>query len=72
MFEDSRDTFKLTSSSSTVVDRDVAEKVELIAGRLVRDSGYCESCAGRTLEHVAGVFARGDAKLETSEPETES
>jgi serine protein kinase len=71
LFEDSRDTFKLTAASSTVVDRDVLEKVELIAGRLVRDSGYCEACAGRTLEHVAGVFARGDAKL-APEPEAGS
>ncbi len=67
LFEDSRDSFQLTSGSSTVVDRDAAEKVELVAGRLVRDSGYCESCAARTLEHVAGLFARGDAKA--AEPE---
>jgi serine protein kinase len=63
LFEDSRDTFKITAGHSSVVDRDVAEKVELVAGRLVRDGGYCEACAARTLEHVAGVFARGDAKL---------
>ena len=62
LFEDSRDTFKLTAGSSTVVDRDVLEKVEVVAGRLVRDSGYCESCAARMLEYVSGVFARGDAK----------
>jgi serine protein kinase len=71
-FEDSRDTFKLTAGTSAVVDRDVLEKVELIASRLVRDSGYCEACAGRTLEHVAGVFARGDTKLVTPEQDGES
>ena len=62
LFEDSRDTFKITASNSTVIDRDVREKVAIINGRLVRDQGYCESCAARLLDHVAGIFARGDNK----------
>ncbi|MCB9897268.1 MAG: serine protein kinase [Planctomycetes bacterium] len=62
LFEDSRDSFKITAGASTVVDRDVLEKIELVSGRLVRDAGYCEECAARTLDHVAGVFARGDTK----------
>ncbi len=72
LFEDSRDTFKITAGSSTVVDRDVLEKVEVVAGRLVRDAGYCEACASRTLEHVAGVFARGDAKPVAPEQDASS
>ena len=35
----------------------------------VRDGGYCEACANRTLEYVAGVFARGDAKVVPPEQE---
>ncbi len=62
LFEDCRDTFKITSGSSSVIDRDVQEKVLVVAGRLVRDHGYCERCAGRLLQHVAGIFARGDGK----------
>ncbi len=62
LFEDCRDTFKLTAGQSTVVDRDVLEKVDVVAGRLVRDRAYCERCAARVLERVAGLFARGEAR----------
>jgi serine protein kinase len=62
LFEDCRDTFKLTAGTSTVIDRDVQEKVLVVQARLVRDRGYCESCATRMLDHVGGLFARGDAR----------
>jgi len=68
LFEDSRDTFKITAGASTVVDRDVREKVDLVNARLVRGFGYCESCAGRMLHDVAGIFARGDGKTADDEP----
>jgi serine protein kinase len=67
LFEDCRDTFKLTAGSSSVIDRDVQEKVAVVAGRLVRDKGYCERCASRVLERVAGLFARGDTKTPAEE-----
>ncbi|HTE05732.1 MAG TPA: serine protein kinase [Planctomycetota bacterium] len=67
LFEDCRDTFKLTAGSSTVIDRDVLEKVDVVAARLVRDRGYCERCAARVLHHVASVFARGDARAPADE-----
>jgi len=67
LFEDCRDTFKLTAGSSTVIDRDVQEKVAVVAGRLVRDQRYCERCAPRVLERVAGLFARGDPKSPAEE-----
>jgi serine protein kinase len=67
LFEDCRDTFKLTAGPSTVIDRDVQEKVAVVAGRLVRDKGYCERCAARVLERVAGLFARGDTKTPAEE-----
>ena len=67
LFEDCRDTFQITAGSSTVIDRDAVEKVEIVAGRLVRDQGYCEHCAARVLEHVAGLFARGDTKTPADE-----
>ena len=43
-----------------MIDRDVVEKVDLIAARLVRDQGYCEACAARALAHVGGLLARGE------------
>jgi serine protein kinase len=61
-FEDRRDTIQLTSQVSTVVDPDALEKIGLIRGRLMREFGYDEVSADEVLQHVAGIFARGDAK----------
>ncbi|GJM22339.1 MAG: serine protein kinase [Planctomycetota bacterium] len=69
LFEDTRDTFQLTAGDGAVVDRDASEKVAELTGRLIRGHGYCERCAARTLEHVSGLFARGDAKLPAPEEE---
>jgi len=68
LFEDSRDSFQITADSSTVVDRDVLEKVAMVRSQLVRERGHCEACAARVLEHVAGLFARGDTKTPEEEP----
>ncbi|HEX5011350.1 MAG TPA: serine protein kinase [Planctomycetota bacterium] len=67
LFEDCRDTFKITAGSSSVIDRDVAEKVSVVAARLVRERGYCEGCASRMLDYVGGLFARGDARAAADE-----
>jgi serine protein kinase len=69
LFEDCRDTFTLTTGAGSVVDRDVDEKVRLVTSHLVREKGYCERCAGRALERVSGLFARGDTKTPEEEPE---
>jgi serine protein kinase len=61
-FEDRRDTIQLTSLVSTVVDPDALEKIGLIRGRLMREFGYDEVSANEVLQHVAGIFARGEAK----------
>jgi serine protein kinase len=62
LFEDQKDTIKLTSLVSSVVDKDTQEKIDIVRGRLVRDYNYCESCASDVLHFVASIFARGDAK----------
>jgi serine protein kinase len=62
VFEDRRDTIQLTSSVSTVVDPDTQEKIDVIRDRLMREFGYDEVSADEVLQHVAGLFARGDAK----------
>jgi len=67
LFEDCRDSLKFTADSSTVVDRDVLEKVALVRSHLVRERGHCEACASRVLDHVAGLFARGDTKTPAPE-----
>jgi len=62
LFEDQKDSIKLTSLVSSVVDQDTQEKIDIVRGRLVRDYGYCESCASDVLHFVASIFARGDVK----------
>ncbi len=69
MFEDRRDTIQLTSLVSTVVDPDTQEKISVIRDRLCREFGYDELSADEVLQHVAGLFARGDAKDAEEEPE---
>jgi serine protein kinase len=61
-FEDKRDTIQLTSLVSTVVDPDTQEKIGVIRDRLMREFGYDEVSADEVLQHVAGLFARGEAK----------
>ena len=64
LFEDQKDSIKLTSLVSTVVDKDSQEKIEVVKSRLIRDFGYDEISATDVLNYVASIFARGDAKSE--------
>lgn len=60
LFEDQKDTIKLTSLVSNVVDKDTQEKIDVVKNRLIKNYGYCEICASDALGFVASVFARGD------------
>jgi serine protein kinase len=62
LFEDQKDSIKLTSLVSAVVDKDTQEKIDVVKGRMIRNYGYCEICATDVLSFVASIFARGDAK----------
>ncbi len=62
MFEDRRDSIQLTSLVSTVVDPDTQEKIAVIRDRLMRQFGYDQPSADEVLQHVANLFARGEAK----------
>ncbi len=62
LFEDQKDTIKLTSLVSSVIDKETQEKIDVVRGRLVRDYTYCDSCASDVLHYVASIFARGDVK----------
>jgi len=64
MFEDRRATIQLTSDLSAVVDPDKQEKIAVIRDQLMRKFGYDEVSADEILHHVAGLFARGEAKDE--------
>jgi serine protein kinase len=62
LFEDQKDTIKLTSLVSTVVDRDTQEKIDIVKSRMIKNHHYCEICATDVLNYVASIFARGDTK----------
>ncbi|MDH3283739.1 MAG: serine protein kinase [Acidobacteriota bacterium] len=62
LFEDQKDTIKLTSLVTSVIDRETQEKIDVVKSRLINDYGYCEVCATDVLHFVASLFARGDAK----------
>ncbi|GAC1559814.1 MAG: serine protein kinase [Herpetosiphon sp.] len=62
LFEDQKDSIKLTSLVSQVIDHDTQEKIDVVKARLIRDSHYCERCAVDVLTFVASIFARGDVK----------
>jgi serine protein kinase len=62
LFEDQKDSIKLTSLVSSVVDKETQEKIDIVKNRLVRHYNYCDSCASDVLHFVASIFARGDVK----------
>ena len=62
LFEDQKDTIKLTSLVSNVVDKDTQEKIDVVKARLIRSFGYNDESATDVLQYVASIFARGDAK----------
>jgi serine protein kinase len=61
-FEDQKDSIKLTSIVSSVVDKDTQEKIDIVKTRLIKDFGYDEISATDVLHYVASIYARGDVK----------
>ena len=62
LFEDQKDTIKLTSLVSNVVDKSTQEKIDIVKTRLIQNYSYCEICSTDVLNFVASIFARGDVK----------
>lgn len=62
LFEDQKDTIKLTSLVSNVMDKATQEKIDIVKQRLIRNYGYNESSATDVLTFVASIFARGHTK----------
>lgn len=61
LFEDQKDSIKLTTLVSKVVDRNTQEKIDVVKNRLIKNHGYCEICAGDVLSFVSSIFSRGDS-----------
>jgi len=62
LFEDQKDSIKLTSLVSNVIDEETQKKIDVVKGRLIRDYGYNDESATDVLNYVASIFARGDTK----------
>ncbi len=62
LFEDQKDSIKLTSLVSNVVDQATQEKIDIVKARLIKYYGYDEVSATDVLNFVASIFARGDVK----------
>jgi serine protein kinase len=60
LFEDQKDSIKLTSLVSNVIDNETQEKIEVVKSRMIKNMGYCEVCSTDVLNYVASIFARGD------------
>ncbi len=60
LFEDQKDSIKLSSLVSSVIDKATQEKIDIVKSRLINNQGYCETCATDVLNYVASIFARGD------------
>ncbi len=60
LFEDQKDSIKLTSLVSNVIDEEMQEKIDVVKNRLIKNMGYCDVCATDVLNYVASIFARGD------------
>jgi serine protein kinase len=64
LFEDSKDSIKLTSLVSNTMDADTQAKIDIVKQRLIDNYGYDEISANDVLQYVASIFARGDSKGE--------
>lgn len=62
LFEDQKDSIKLTSLVSQAVDKETQAKIDIVKERLIKQYGYNEESATDILNFVASIFARGDAK----------
>jgi len=65
LFEDQKDSIKLTSLVSNVMDSETQEKIDVVKSRLIKNMGYCDVCASDVLNYVASIFARGDTQRDT-------
>jgi serine protein kinase len=62
LFEDQKDSIKLSSLVSQVIDRETQEKIDVVKNRMKTKYNYCEICATDVLNFVASIFARGDTR----------
>ncbi|MBI4705646.1 MAG: serine protein kinase [Deltaproteobacteria bacterium] len=62
LFEDQKDSIKLQTLVSNVIDKETQEKIEIIKARMIKYFGYNEVSARDVLDYVASIYARGDVR----------
>ncbi|MCB9740267.1 MAG: serine protein kinase [Deltaproteobacteria bacterium] len=62
LFEDSKDSIKLSSLASAPADPDTQARIDVVKARLVDRYGYDPQSAADVLQYVASIFARGDTR----------
>ncbi|MBF0104910.1 MAG: serine protein kinase [Deltaproteobacteria bacterium] len=62
LFEDQKDSIKLSSLVTSSVDDATQEKIDIVKARLIKNYGYNDESATDVLNFVASIFARGDIK----------
>jgi serine protein kinase len=62
LFEDQKDSIKLQTLVSNVIDKETQEKIDIIKSRMMKYFGYNEVSARDVLDYVASIYARGDVK----------
>ena len=67
LFEDQKDTLKLSSLVETVRDEDTEKGINEVKDRLIKNHGYCEECANGILVYVGGLFARQEEEKKKEE-----
>lgn len=60
LYEERKDTIKLESLVSTVMDDETRKKIDTVRTFMVEKLGYCEICAKDALEFVASLRAKGE------------
>jgi serine protein kinase len=67
LFEDTKDHIKLSAlniKGTTVVDKEIQEKIDAVKQRLIKNYGYNEQSATDVLDYCGSIFARGDVAEE--------
>ena len=62
LFEDQKDSIKLQTLVSNVIDKETQEKIDIIKTRMIKYFGYNQISARDVLDYVASIYARGDVK----------
>lgn len=62
LFEDQKDSIKLSAFVSDIIDKETQAKIDIIKDRLIKNYGYNEASATDVLSYVSSIFARGDLR----------